>query len=171
MNQKKGWDLLIKSIERQTNINQPEPRGKKNESPEKDVEKSCLAWGGKNRCYFHVVESKAVYSHAAGRYTHGQAESGYSDLSGNNANGHSLWVELKAKGRRSNLSAEQYWFLKSKIEQGCFAVVVDSAEILNEFYYKWAGSKNKESYLISILPIPKSIRDMNSRPDPEGLGF
>ena len=169
---KKGsvYDAIMKYNERQTFPKESGPK-RKNEKPEKEVEKDVLDWSKKNNCFLHVVESKAVYSVSAGRYLAGQAEDGYPDLSGNNTDGHSMWVELKAKGKRSNLSVNQYEYLCSKIDQNCFAVVVDSSDILNEFYYSWKNSKNRQAYLKSVLPIPSEIRKQNSRPDPHGLGF
>lgn len=170
MTNKKGWDLLVRSIERQ-NSPGSRPTGKRTYSkPEKLVEADCLDWAKKNNCFFHVVESKGVYSQEADRFVAGQAENGYPDLSGNNSAGHSMWVELKAKDKRSNLSPGQYNFLLKKIEQGCFAVVVDSSERLNEFYYSWVGSKNKEAYLKSILPYPAALKKIDQNFDPS-LGF
>jgi len=168
MNNKKGWDLLLRSIERQ------QPKEKKSRAPskkpEKEVEKQVLQWAKMQNIFLHVVESKAVFSQAAGSYLRGQVDAGFPDLVGNDSSGRVLYVELKAFGRRSNLSELQYEFLKRKINQGCFAVVVDSSEILNDFYYTWKTSKNPQSYLLSVLPIPSCIakRDKNFN---EEMGF
>lgn len=166
MNNKKGWDLLLRSIEKKTPKNTP-PR--KNKKPEKEVEQEVLEWAERQNIYLHVIEAKAVFSASAGRYLSGQCESGMPDLIGNNNSGQSLYIELKAKGRRSNLSLDQYQFLKNKIDQNCFAVVVDSAHCLNEFYYTWLNSKNKSGFLSSVLPVPSQIKKMEQN-DPE-LGF
>lgn len=171
MDQKKGWDLLIRSIERQNNGGvDPNKEQRTNKKPEKLVEKDVLEWAKQNSVFVHVVESKAVWSMEAGRYVEGQAEAGYPDLSGNNNYGQSVWIELKAKDRRHNLSPAQYKFLSDKIEQGCFAVVVDSSSRLNDYYYTWLKSKNQKGYLVSILPVPSAIKKENDRFDPS-LGF
>jgi hypothetical protein len=157
----KGWDLLIRSIDRQT----PKPKRSrnKNQTPEKDVQKRVTEWAKLNHFYLHVVESKAVYSQASASYLRGQVEPGFPDLVGNDSSGCVVYVELKALGKRSNLSELQYEFLRNKINQGCFAVCVDSPELLSEFYYKWKSSKNPQSYLLSVLPVPPRIakRDKN----------
>jgi hypothetical protein len=159
------WKLLLKSVARQdpsykskpTDNRSPQP--KKHKKPEKLVEKDCLDWALKNQIFLHVVESKAVFSQGAGRYLSGQAQSGFPDIVGNNNDGQVLWIELKAIDRRCTLSPLQYIFLKTKIEQNCFAVVVDSADRLHEYYYTWKSSKNPISYLSSLLPVPKQIRE------------
>jgi hypothetical protein len=171
MSNKKGWDLLIRSVERQNNAGvDPNAVPRKYKKPEKLVEKDVLAWAKDNGVHLHVVESKAIWSMEAGRFIEGQAEVGYPDLSGNNNYGHSIWIELKAKDKRHNLSPGQYQFLLNKIEQGCFAVVVDSAERVSEFYYTWLKKKDRQGYLTSILPVPSAIKKENDRFDPE-MGF
>jgi hypothetical protein len=165
MNNKKGWDLLIRSIERQ----QPKEKRSRsqNKKPEEEVEKQVLQWAKMQRIYLHIVESKAVFSQGAGSYLRGQTEPGFPDLVGNDSNGRVLYVELKAFGRRANLSELQYEFLKNKISQGCFAVCVDSSEILNDFYYSWSNSKNPQAYLLSVLPVPSCVSKREKDADPE----
>lgn len=176
MNNKKGWDLLVRSIEKQNQnysgkTTEKQRQGTlKYKKPEKQVEADCLEWASKNDAFLHIVEAKAVFSQAAGRYVSGQVESGFPDLVGNNNHGQVLWIELKAKDRRSTLSPKQYEFLKAKIEQGCFAVVVDSSARLHEFYYSWKSSKNPSQYLISLLPYPTALKKEAERFDPD-LGF
>lgn len=173
MNDEK-WKLLLRSVERQDPSYKSKPTEKKsssrgkNKKPEKIVEKDCLDWAKKNSVFLHVVESKAVFSQAAGRYLRGQTESGLSDLIGNNTSGHSVWIELKAKDRRCTLSLIQHKFLSEKISQGCFAVVVDSADRLHEYYYTWLNNKNPKAYLTGLLPVPRA--EKNQPIDPH-LGF
>lgn len=168
------WNLLLRSIQRQDPSYKNKPTEKKqsargkSKKPEKLVEKDCLDWAKKNSVFLHVVESKAVFSQAAGRYLSGQVESGFPDIVGNNMSGQVMWIELKAKGKRSTLSPVQYLFLTEKIKQGCFAVVVDSADLLHEYYYTWKSSKNPPSYLMSLIPVPKRVRDETFD---ENLGF
>lgn len=164
------WNSLLKGIKRHEQGAKNKSRSKKQsqsgsyKKPEKLVEKDCLDWAKKNGVHFHVVESKAVFSQAAGRYMTGQTESGFPDIVGNNSEGQVLWIELKAVDRRSTLSPVQYLFLTEKINQGCFAVVVDSADRLHEYYYTWKSSKNPPGYLMGLIPVPKRIRDEDERP-------
>lgn len=168
------WNLLLKSIQRQDPSYKSKPTEKrqrarrKNQKPEKQVEKDCLDWSKRNSVFLHVIESKAVFSQAAGRYLSGQAESGFPDIVGNDSSGRVLYIELKALGKRSTLSPAQYLFLTEKIKQNCFAVVVDSADLLHEYYYSWKSSKNPPAYLMSLIPVPKRIRDETFDPS---LGF
>ncbi|MCB0415993.1 MAG: hypothetical protein KDD50_16765 [Bdellovibrionales bacterium] len=171
MNNNSVYKALLRGIERQTYPKEKQSRKKKNDKPEKLVEKDVLAWCEKNNISMHVIESKAVYSATAGRYLSGKAEPGFPDLVGNNKAGLSMYVELKAKDRRSNLSIEQYEFLLSKIKEGCFAVVVDSDKRLEEYYFTFLNSKSREGYLKGVLPVPKALKKIESRDDPHGLCF
>jgi len=131
--------------------------GKRNQSPEKDVEKQVMAEASRLGFDLHVIESKAVYSHKAGRYLRGQAEPGYSDLSGNH--GHiAVYIELKARGRRSTLSDVQRDFLLKKIKQGCFAGCVDSPEMFESLWETWLITPEIDQIelLLNTLPVKKS---------------
>lgn len=109
---------------------------KPNARPEKEVEKEVTDWLNQNGFFCHVVESKAVYSKGAGRYLKGQTVSGMPDVIGVCPDfGIGAFVELKAKGRLSNLSSNQKHMLRSFIEHDAFAVCVDSSSLL-ETYYK-----------------------------------
>ena len=134
---------------------------KKIKDPEKLVEKDVRKWFEKMRFDFSVVESKAVWNNEAGAYIDGQTESGFSDIVGNNRHGLSMWVELKAKGKRSNASVAQVQFLLRKIKTNCFAVVVDGSSILDRYYSEWLQYIDSgdyiggRKYLKSLLPERK----------------
>jgi len=138
---------------------------KKNAKPEKETEKECLKWLRHNNFNVSVVESKAVYSVLAGEYTSGQTEKGFSDLVGNDAFGRACYIELKAKGRRANLSPAQYVFLKTRVESNCFAVVVDSSYFLKDIYTEWSKLMDRKQFrlaqrtLLSALPMPAKMKD------------
>lgn len=102
-----------------------------NKRPEKEVERACANWLTRNEFSFNIVESKAVYSRAAGRYLSGQTDPGVSDCNGvHGPTGISVFIEFKAPGRGCKLRPAQEQFLLTKISFNAFAVVVDSAEML-----------------------------------------
>ena len=136
---------------------------RKNKKPEKQTEKDVKAWLRRQGFDFNVIESKAVYSQAAGRYMNGQTDPGVSDIIGNDKEGHAMFIELKAKGKRYNVSPVQYMFLMKKIKMNCFAVCVDSDVSLNEQYAAWVVRKQQRDingarqYLESMLPRPRKM--------------
>jgi len=147
---------LLKNPDQNLGLKHRKRSSKPNGRPEKQVEKEVTAWLNQNGFYCHVVESKAVYSQAAGQYLRGQTVPGMSDIIGvTPINGVACFIELKAKGRRSVLSASQKHFLKTNIEMDAFAVCVDSATLLETYYAEFKeiyGNKPKaRSYLLSLI--------------------
>lgn len=117
-----------------------------------------MNWLNLNGFSCDVIESKAVFSQKAGRYLRGQTVKGMSDVVGCDPVGRGCFVELKARGKRTNVSLDQIVFLSKKITNHAFAVVVDSADCLS-FYYKNYCEFIKQSdfngardYLRSVLP-------------------
>lgn len=135
---------------------QKRPAGKKNQKPEKYLEGLVLKWAQGRGLDLHVVESKAVYSASAGRYLRGQTEAGMPDLIGN-YQGLSVWIELKAPGRRGTLKAHQFEFLVAKAKAGCFACCTDSVYHVESLFKSFldADDKSRVSMLLSDLPKPK----------------
>lgn len=123
-------------------------RGKKNEKPEKEVEKACLIYMRGLGWDVQIYESKAVYSESAGRYISQNMKAGNTDCMGTMPNGIGVYVEFKAKGRRSQFASfknhRQQEFLSQKIEAGAFACVVDSAELLSSIYNHWLELRMRE---------------------------
>lgn len=163
---------LHKYLEKQLKKDGKVPR--KNQKPEKDVEAEVMTWLSANQFDCHVVESKAVYSYSAGRYLHGQTNPGFSDIVGNDANGMAVFIELKAKGRRSTLRQKQKAFLKKKIASNCFAVVVDSAELLATTYKEWSklradSPKTSQFYLFDQLPKKREKQEDDETTPSEDL--
>jgi hypothetical protein len=144
----------------------PKPTSfRKNEKPEKEVEKSVLAWCKQNGLFVSVVESKAVFSQGANRFLKGQAQSGFPDLVVLIAAGLFVAIELKAKGRRSSVRVNQYNFLKQVIQNQGFAAVVDCQEYLETLYFgflKEADQSNRKNYLMSCLPVPRELKEDNT---------
>lgn len=78
-----------------------------------------------------VIDSKAVFSQNLGRYTQSKAAPvGFPDIVGNSSDGRAVFIEAKAKGKLHTLRPEQKKFLLRKLDAGCFAVCVDSADSL-----------------------------------------
>ncbi len=128
-----------------------------------------VPWFRVNGFDVDVVESKAVYSHAAGRFLEGQAEAGFSDIVGVTSYfGVGVWCELKAPGKRSTLKPHQRDFLLSKINKYAFALCADSIHGPNGIetvYKEWMRLRQtgmlmqSKTYLIGQLPKVKELTD------------
>lgn len=131
-------------------------RSKPNSKPEKQItEPAIMGWCASQGWDVSVVESKAVYSKATGRYTNQQAESGMSDLVGNTNSGLAVFIELKAPGRRNSIRDGQHDFLMRKIQSGCFAVCTDSVDHISKIWRMF--QIHGDTILMSDLPPkPKS---------------
>lgn len=143
------------------------PRAK-NKKPEKDTQKQVMAWAKEMGLFLHVVDSSS-YDPILRRKGTSRAAVGFPDIVGNTALGHSVYIELKAKDRRSTLSEAQRLFLENKIQQNCFAVVVDSAARLAQYwkgYNSLKSDQDRQQYLADCLPSQKQRRGHNSE-----LGF
>lgn len=148
-------DALLKYHARQIKSNNSRAKKKRNKKPEKEAVKEMLSWLRGYGFSVNEIEAKAVYNPKAGRYVSGQVSAGYPDISGNDKHGCAVYVEAKAKGKRSTVSELQVEFLKEKIKTNCFAVVSDSADFLATAYKFWVGIddySNKRKYLMSLLP-------------------
>ena len=146
----------------QKQLNQQTTRERKGtyKKPEKNTEKNVLLWARSHNIHLHVVESSS-YDPLLRRKGMSRAAVGFPDLVGNTQEGHSLWIELKAKDRRSTLSDKQREFLLAKIQQNCFAVVVDSVERLAQYwkgYWSQRSESDRQSYLSSCLPKKRQER-------------
>jgi hypothetical protein len=149
-------------------LKEPGYTGRRNKKPEKLVESAVLAWAKPRPVFLHVVDS-STYDHNTGEKHAQKVEVNFLDMTGNDGMGNSMWVELKAKGKRSRLSDGQRLFIKRKIEQNCFAVVVDSADLLHEYYttfLMYDDLELRKQYLRSILPKEKAQRAVDDE-----LGF
>ena len=139
----------------------------KTKKPEKIVEAECLTWLNINGFSADIVDSTATYSKTAGRYLASMAPVGFTDIVATDPFGRACYIELKAKGKRNNVSVGQYVFMMAKIDKYAFAVVVDSASSL-EYYYKAycqyikvSDFKGSQIYLREIMPTNSMIADLN----------
>lgn len=139
----------------QKQLNQSTGRKKKNDKPEKLVERDVMAWCKNAGFFVNVVESKAVYSAKAGIYHSGQTRAGTPDIIGCSNTGLFVAIELKARGRRNTLREAQREYICEVISRGGFACVVDSADYLAEIWRIFNGSLNKKATLLGYLPKEK----------------
>lgn len=142
---------MLKYHSRQLRKDAPKRTNKK---PEKVVEKLVMSWLNARGFSVNVIEAKATYSRAAGRYLSGQTDAGVSDIVGNDRYGCGVFIELKAPGKRATLRPAQSQFLKEKIRTNCFAVCVDSVDLLERLYRNWSSVDGVDSqkYLMNELP-------------------
>lgn len=127
---------------------------KRNRAPEKRVETGVLTWGRAIGMDLHVVDSKAVYSQRAGRYIRSMTSESLPDIIGNFEH-LSVWIELKAPGKRSTLKQHQRLFLLKKIRQHCFACCVDSVEMLEKLWIDYWDAPPTEQPRILANHLPK----------------
>lgn len=146
-----------KILEPRTNIKP----ARQNKKPEKDTEKDVLIWARTKNIFLHVVDSSS-FNPLTGCKSVQKAETGFPDLVGNHVTGLCLYIELKAKQRRSTVSEAQREFLSQKIQQNCFAVVVDSAERLDQYwlgFWQQKSLQEKQNYLLDCLPKKRAKTD------------
>lgn len=132
-----------------------------NEKPEKAVEKEVLLHLRNKGWFVDVVESKAVFSSAAGRFLRGQAKVGFVDVVGCTHAGQFVAVELKAPGRRASLRIQQREYLLNVISRGGFACVADSVTFLENVYQTYLKSPRPET-LIDLLPKKRKLANQDS---------
>jgi len=132
--------------------------------PENQVYQAVVIWSRINNFWLHRIESKATYSSRLKMYTYNTpAPKGFPDVCGLGPNGEPVFIELKAKGKRSTLRIEQYQFLKTAIERQAFAVCIDDIDDLATQYQTYtsllkdSGYKEAAKYLLSRLPVPKVL--------------
>jgi hypothetical protein len=86
-------------------------------------------------------------------------KAGYADVSGNTYDGLSIYIELKAPGKRSTLRDNQRDFLVKKIKSGCFAGVVDSVSCLETLWNNYNDALDKKKALLDLLPPEKEMKE------------
>ncbi len=145
------------AVEKHSKKEDPAKHSRKNESPERDLQKSVLKWMNTSGFSVDNIESKAHYSIAAGGYASQHQKPGIPDIVGNDSLGRAVYVELKAHGRRGSLRENQREFLVRKINTNCFAIVADSITYISDVYNLWISCENKKEYLLSLLPKERPI--------------
>ena len=159
--QKRVEAILEKHAQKDLDAAERAKTKRKNAKPEQLVEKEVDKWAKDAGWFFHKYESKAKHVQLAGGVSiHKTAgvNVGTPDRLGCSETGIFCAVELKAKGRRSTLSPEQREFLTGVIMNHGFGVVVDSAELLDEYWTRWCAFNkcNGVGYLLECLPQQKA---------------
>lgn len=141
--------------------NDPNRVHRKNNDPERKLQKEVINWLESLGFSVDNVDSKAQYSADQGRYISQNAKPGISDIIGNDPNGHAVYIELKAPGKRGTLRENQRDFLLRKINSNAFAIVADSKEFIWEAYSNWQNGPllGAKGYLIALLPPEKLDKD------------
>lgn len=150
---------LYNYLDRQANKEPNDPR-RRNKTPEADLQAKIIKNGKKDDFKLYITDSSARWSGEAEAYVSEKYESGMSDLTGDR-DGLACYVEVKAPGKRYTLKMHQREFLLKKIDRGCFAVCVDSYELLVETWVKWRQKGNYKEVLKRALPKPPISRDDN----------
>lgn len=133
--------------------------------PEKITQSLIQSWCLKNSFWVHVIESKATFSKNLNRYLRGNAPEGFPDMVGITPCGLACYIELKARGKRSNLSPEQTSFLVKAIALGAFAVVTDSPENIEAIWRCWQSTNDKKHFLLTQVPkkhLAMALRSISS---------
>lgn len=139
----------------------------RNSGPEKTVVEPLVKnWLAANGFDITVVDTAAVWNPIAKRYLRRQASESLPDLIGNKGP-LSVWIELKADGRRSSINSakqlNQRAFLIRKIRQGCFACVTDGVPHLRALWFKYQNAKTDSERLQVLLEDLPEIRDSRQR--------
>jgi hypothetical protein len=99
-------------------------------TPEKIVEKEVTQWLKLHGWPYSIVDSRATFNSRAGRFLKNPtAPEGFSDIVGCTPSGIAIFLELKAKGRKS-VRAKQRVFLMERVLAGAIAGVVRSVDEL-----------------------------------------
>lgn len=155
-------DALNKFYQRQIDEaegKKPVPK-RKNEKPEKEVERACLAWMREQGWTVNVYEAKAKWNSEAERFTSTGMRFGTCDCMGNTDQGVAVAVEFKAPGCLSSFNREERFlqkkFIVDRINTNAFACVVDSVDRLKTIYLKFMELRSDpgaaRNYLLSALP-------------------
>lgn len=131
--------------------------------PEKRIESLIRGWCLQNRIWVEIFDSKAVFSKASGHYKRNQGlRVGCPDMLGLNSQGLFVAIELKAPGKETLCSLEQWQFLERVIQQNGFGAVCSSVESLDCLYQEWL-SKRDPLLLLNALPKKVYVRQGKSK--------
>jgi hypothetical protein len=127
-------------FKKQAKVKEQKPR--RNQKPEKQVERACMEWMRNKGWSMQVIECKNTYNPFRKKWVSSATRSGTADSVGNTDQGLSAYVEFKAPGKLKTFNRpkniRQREFIHEKINTFCFAVVVDSAERLAMIYEEYS---------------------------------
>jgi hypothetical protein len=130
---------------------------RRNEAPEKIVEKECMAWMRSQGWQVEIYEAKATYSPSQKRWRSSSMKKGTTDCMGVLPDGTALAVEFKAPKKLGSLRDDQRSFIEGRIKMNTFACVTDSVARLKEIFSKWNDLRyctpiKAQEYLEGTLP-------------------
>lgn len=96
------------------------------------------------------VEAKGIWSPKLGRYIPGRTKPGTSDILMCDKDGVFMAIEVKAFGKKKNLTESQQDYLKDIILRNGFAVCVDNVKDLDQVYNQWKRSVKSEGKFILL---------------------
>lgn len=134
---------------------------RRNEKPEKEVERQVLILAKSKNWFVKVIEAKGTYSEQAKRYMQGQVKKGTADIIGVDENGFHLEIELKAAGRRSTLKEHQRLNLIEVINRNGFGCVTDNHYHLNNLYCEWLLLNPNQRRELLLNDLPKQSVKVN----------
>jgi len=132
--------------------------------PEQRVQLSILAQAKLKGWFLLVTDSTATYSADVGIYKQSHLPKGTLDLTGSDAFGHAVFVEVKAPGKLANLSPEQRKTLLDHIDHGRFAVVADSYQRLFDIHQEWLARGRCREFLLACVPQKRKRKSKVSVP-------
>ena len=164
---KRVTDALNKYYERQDReirkLNGLDGPRRRNDKPEKEVEKACLAWmrAPEQDWLVEIYEAKSTLKDGVWRQQ--AMKAGTCDCMGSLPNGIGVAIEFKAPGRLASFNSEKRFlqrkFIVDRINSNNFACVTDSVERLKIIYEKWRELRSENvdfgvarNYLLSMLP-------------------
>jgi len=159
---KRITDAINKFETKHSLVKENVPR-RKNETPEKTVEKDVLVWLRKIGCFVNVYDS-ALQPDAYSGPVRVAARSGTPDLLGCTNEGMFVAIELKAPGRRSTLKEHQREFLIRVIRNNGFACCTDSQSHLKELYNNWARLDIDARIKLLLIDLPVSRKSSQDVP-------
>jgi len=141
-----------------------------------EVEKPCVNWMKNQGWEVENSKAEAKYNSRIGKYIKTDLQSGMTDTRGWDSNDRPFYVEFKSPGKRSNVYGSpskgnlnrQSDFILKQIRRGCFSVVVDSKEMLIEYWLKWTFFMDNDEkdqakdFLIKMMPKEPKRRKSES---------
>lgn len=157
------YKLRVKNAVENYLIKQNKPKSaRRNSKPEKQTQIECIAFMRSIGWSIDIYEAKATWNPEQQIWKNQGMKSGTVDCIGCTNNGHSVFVEFKAKGKLSTFNRDENYkqrnFLIDKINHGAFGCVVDCKDLLAEIYLKWivyhksGQQQDAINFLLSSLP-------------------
>lgn len=154
-------DRVQRAVTKYIEKNDPNRPKRSHGNPEKKTEKEILEYCRAKGWDLTVIEAKATYNEKTRRYTGSSVVPGFPDCVGNMSTGLAVYIEFKAKNRRSTIRDNQREFLVRKIKTGAFGICSDSVRHFDRIYTRWivlrrVSLEESITYLLSELPKSKT---------------